>query len=131
MFHRVRRHHTFMVDSSGAVLRGPARPILVYLFFLTGTLIVLDALAFWWIEGDTNPNMKSWFDSLYFTVTTLTGVGFGDIVPITRPGKLLAMLTMLGGTALFVAYTAILASSILEIELRMPERAREQRPNSS
>lgn len=122
MLRRIRSHHTFMVGFSHAVVRSLMRPIFVYLTFLTGTLLVLDATVFWWLEDGLNPRMNGWFDSLYFTVTTLTGVGFGDIVPVTRPGKVLAMLTMLGGTALFVAYTATLASSILETELKLGRR---------
>ena len=127
MLRRIQRHHSFMMSFSGAFARSLVRPIFVYMFFLTGTLIALDSLAFWWIERARNPDMSTLFDAVYFTITTLTGVGFGDVVPVTRLGKVLAMLTMLGGTALFVAYTAVLASSILEIELRMAGRAREPR----
>lgn len=122
MLRTIHGHHRFMLSFSRAVLRGLRRPIFVYLYFATGTLIALVSLAFWGIEHGSNPAMTEWFDALYFTVTTLTGVGFGDVVPVTRLGKVLAMLTMLGGTALFVAYTAVLASSILDIELRMNAR---------
>lgn len=122
MLRTIHGHHRFMLSFSRAVVRGLRRPIFVYLFFATGTLIALLSFAFWAIEREANPGMAHGFDALYFTVTTLTGVGFGDVVPVTRLGKLLAMLTMLGGTALFVAYTAVLASSILDIELRMDGR---------
>lgn len=131
MLRRMKRHHTFMMSFSRAAARGLLRPIFVYLLFATATIIALDTLAFWWVEHAANPKMATGFDALYFTVTTLTGVGFGDIVPVTRSGRVLAMLTMLGGTGLFVAYTAVLASSILDIELRLTGRATQPRDDAS
>ena len=39
-------------------------------------------------EHPTNPSFPNFFVALYFVLTTLTTVGFGDIVPITTEGRL-------------------------------------------
>ncbi len=45
---------------------------------------------------------RSYVDALYFTVTTLTTTGYGDIVPVTPGFKLFAVFVMVVGVALFV-----------------------------
>lgn len=95
-----------------AQLTGPGA---VFLLSCTATAIAVTATLFLWVEREANPLVKSWFDALYMTINTMTGVGYGDIVPVTTGGRTIAMLAMLGGTALFAAYTALVASAILEV----------------
>jgi voltage-gated potassium channel len=40
-------------------------------------------------------------DSLYFTMTVFSTVGFGDIVPLSQLGRVVAMIQMVGDLALF------------------------------
>jgi len=43
-----------------------------------------------------------YFNSLYFSVITLAGIGYGDIAPLTVGGKIVAMVYGLIGVPLFV-----------------------------
>jgi hypothetical protein len=52
--------------------------------------------------GGTPVAMLSASDRLYFSLTTLTSTGFGDIAPIKQPAKTLVVLEQIAGT-LFVA----------------------------
>ena len=47
------------------------------------------------------PTVRSFMDSLYFTVTTLTTTGYGDIVLPGPGGRLLSIVIMIGGVSLF------------------------------
>jgi voltage-gated potassium channel len=116
MIRKVRSHHKFMMSYGRALLTALKRPVLTFLTFMSGSFILLAAALFHLAEAGRNPALASFFDSLYFSVTTMTGVGFGDIVPVTGLGRFVAMGMMLGGTALFVAFTAVLATLLLEIE---------------
>lgn len=49
-----------------------------------------------------NPQITNYIDALYFTVTTLTTTGFGDITLQGSSGRLLAVLIMVVGVALFL-----------------------------
>ncbi len=43
-----------------------------------------------------------YFDSLYFSVITLAGIGYGDIAPLTVGGKVVSMVYWLIGVPLFI-----------------------------
>jgi hypothetical protein len=51
-------------------------------------------------------------DSLYFTLTTFTTVGYGDIAARSQPGRVLAMCQMLGGLLLVGVAAKILAGAV-------------------
>src|SRR3546814_18197640 len=63
-------------------------------------IFVATALVFT-LQYRRNPEIDSYLDALYFTVTTLTTTGFGDITMTGPLGRLLAVGIMLVGVALF------------------------------
>lgn len=93
------------------------RPVFAYLVTLSFTLIAIGSGAFYWFEFGHNDKILSFFDSIYYSVTVMTGVGLGDIAPVTVAGKVVSMIMMLAGTAIFVSFTAVLSAVILEIEM--------------
>ncbi|MEZ5872457.1 MAG: ion channel [Nitratireductor sp.] len=56
----------------------------------------------WVTEARINPDLNTWIDALYFTVTTLTTTGYGDITLKDPLGRLLTVLIMIFGVALFL-----------------------------
>jgi voltage-gated potassium channel len=66
----------------------------VFVFFITALVYVL--------QKNTNPEINSYMDALYFTVTTLTTTGFGDVTLEGDVGRLLAVIIMVFGVALFL-----------------------------
>jgi len=51
----------------------------------------------------------SWLDSLYFCVTTLTTVGFGDLTPHTALGKAFTILYIFIGIGIIIAFITAVA----------------------
>ena len=66
----------------------------VFIFFMSTLVFVLRA--------DHNQDIVGYVDALYFTVSALTTTGFGDIVLTGTIGRLLAVVIMVAGVALFV-----------------------------
>lgn len=64
-------------------------------------VFVTTSLVFVTVFGDQQ-GITGYIDALYFTVSTLTTTGFGDITVTTPGGKLLAVFIMVVGVALFV-----------------------------
>lgn len=50
------------------------------------------------------------FDAIYFSVITLTTVGYGDILPLSMPARMLAMMESLCGTLYVAVFVARLVS---------------------
>lgn len=63
-------------------------------------VIALGTLGFKFIEG------LSLVDAFYFSIVTITTVGYGDIHPSTEPGKILAMVLIISGVGTFLAVVA-------------------------
>ena len=54
------------------------------------------------LQAGRNPEITTINDALYFTVTTLTTTGFGDITLVGESGRLLSVVIMIVGISLFV-----------------------------
>lgn len=71
-----------------------ANNLIVFVFVVTSVV--------WVLESKINPNINTYIDALYFTVTTLTTTGYGDIILQDDLGRLLTILIMVFGVALFL-----------------------------
>ena len=88
----LRRISPFFRKYEDAVLA--AINLFVFVFFTTSVVFAL--------FSDKSAGFDGYVNALYFTVSTLTTTGYGDITPTTTGGKLLAVLIMVVGVALFV-----------------------------
>ena len=86
---------------------GPLLSVLV--IFLT--VLFLGSVAEYLLERDVQPatfgNVPS---ALWWAVVTLTTTGYGDVVPITPLGRMVAALVMICGLGVFGLWTGILAT---------------------
>ena len=88
-------------------------PVFIMLTILGNLLICFFSLIFYLIESQTNSKIKTFMDAIWWGFSTATTTGYGDITPATTPGKLLGILLMLTGMALFAMFTALFAETIL------------------
>lgn len=68
--------------------------LLVFVFVMTALVYVT--------QHKINPGISNYIDALYFTVTALTTTGFGDITLQGTGGRLLSVMILLLGVALFL-----------------------------
>src|SRR6185295_2728691 len=96
--------------TQGRSLTGNDRRIL---FALLAVLIVMGfgAVGFHLIEG------WSILDSLYASTQTVTTVGYGDLAPATRNGRLFAMVFMLAGVGVVLYALTATVHAIVQSEL--------------
>jgi voltage-gated potassium channel len=81
-------------------------------------LAVLDAE-----RSSPDANISDFGDAIWWAVTTMTTVGYGDHYPVTPAGRLVAFGLMIGGIALLGTVTATLASWLVETVAAEKEQA--------
>lgn len=72
----------------------------IFIFFMASLVFVA--------QVDSNDDITTFLDSLYFTLSTLTTTGFWDITVIWQSGKILAILIMIFGTGLFLHLVTVM-----------------------
>jgi voltage-gated potassium channel len=80
------------------------------------TLVSVSTGLIYAAEHEVNPGIPDYFTALYFGLTTLTTVGFGDISPLTFQGRLVVCVTILAGVAIIPAQAASLAEAYLDFQ---------------
>lgn len=93
-----------------AALHASRRKIMVFLSFVLIVQLIMATLMYV-IEGPAN-GFTSIPMSLYWAITTMTTVGFGDVVPKTDLGRALASLMMLLGWGIIAVPTGIVTAQM-------------------
>ena len=85
-----------------------------YAVLITGAVVVGAAAVMSAVEEGSEGNITSFGDALWWAVTTVTTVGYGDTFPVTPVGRGVAALLMVAGIALFGVLTANIATFFIE-----------------
>ena len=101
----LRSGHTMQI-----ALRSSRPKIIVFILSVSLVVIILGTLMYI-IEGQQN-GFDNIPKSIYWSVVTLTTVGYGDVVPITALGKTVAVFIMLLGYAIIAVPTGIVSSEL-------------------
>ncbi len=94
------------------------RNLLLSIIALIFILCLVGAFLFSLIELSANPALNSFGEALWWVVVSITTVGYGDIVPVTPFGRMLAALIIFTGVALFSMFTAIISSIFVTQKLK-------------
>jgi voltage-gated potassium channel len=90
-----------------AALKASAHKIAVFIFGVLSLVVLLGTIMYV-VEGPEN-GYTSIPQSIYWTIVTLTTVGYGDITPHTYLGKFIACVVMLCGYAIIAVPTGIVS----------------------
>ena len=73
-------------------------------------MLLFSSWAAYIAEHPTNPGFATFGDSLWWGIVTLTTVGYGDIVPETKEGRVAGVFLMMTGVATLGIISGTLAS---------------------
>ena len=96
-------------------------------FGFTGAIVLTGGLAFRIVEPDSTTNLE---DALWWSLVTLSTVGYGDITPTSTGGHLVAACIIIAGIGVFGYLAGFMASLLVSSDeqhmLRTLERIEEQ-----
>jgi voltage-gated potassium channel len=93
-----------------AVLKNERRALLAALLVVT-ILLVLESGIMFVLEREAQPQaFASVPHAMWWSIVTIATVGYGDVTPVTLPGRVFAGVVMILGIAMFAAPAGILAS---------------------
>ena len=100
----------------GAAVRSKSSQLLTAIAALLLILVIAASLMFF-AESEAQPDkFTSIPAAMWWSVVTLTTVGYGDTVPVTITGRLLAAVIAVMGIGLFALPAAILSAGLLEAD---------------
>ena len=89
-----------------------SRPKIAVFIFGVLSLVALEGTLMYILEHGYNPQFSSIPESMYWGIVTVTTVGYGNIVPVTVMGKMVASLMMMTGFAIIAVPTGIVSAEL-------------------
>ncbi len=100
-----------------------AREELILFGFVAIILLYLSAVGIYYFERAAQPEeFGSVLHSLWWAVTTLTTVGYGDMYPVTAGGKLFTFIVLMIGLGIVAIPTGLFASALTKVRDEEQER---------
>ncbi len=96
-------------------LKGEETFSILFLFLI---VVVGSSIGIYLLENKINSAFKSIGDALWFTIVTLSTVGYGDKTPVSAQGKLFGVIMMFFGVAITGTVSGKIASYLVERQLK-------------
>ena len=95
---------------------------LIYLLMASGIAIFVGTMIMYNLEsGVENSKMKTVLDALWWCIATVTTVGYGDVVPVTRLGRIVAIIYMFFGITLIAILLAVVTNTFYKKRIEKQE----------
>jgi voltage-gated potassium channel len=97
------------------IFRNRIEGTLSSVFVLAFLILVFSSISILQFEDAPNSNIRTAEDAIWWSYSTMTTVGYGDIYPVTTEGRIIAMILMTVGVGLFGTFTAIISSKFMNL----------------
>jgi voltage-gated potassium channel len=110
--------HAFSREERRNLVRDVLENRSQYAAIITGALALIvmasaSVLVLQFERQSPHANIKSGWDALWYSIVTITTVGYGDFYPVTLGGRITAIFVMLMGVGIIGALASILASVLV------------------
>lgn len=85
----------------------------MWLLVAWSAVMLLCSVALYAAENGVNKAITGPLDALWWGLTTMTTVGYGDVIPTTSEGRIAAAVLMILGIGLYSAITATITSFLI------------------
>jgi voltage-gated potassium channel len=93
----------------------PSKTKLDYATVVLLLALIIGSFLFYIVETGVNPEVPNYESAMWFAIVSMATVGYGDIVPVTGTGRIIAVLLILTGIGYLSLVTATLAYSFIDL----------------
>ncbi len=93
----------------------PSKTKLDYATVILLLVLIIGSFIFFIVERSVNPEVPNYESAVWFSIISMTTVGYGDIVPVTLIGRILGVIIILTGMGYVSLVTATLAYSFIDL----------------
>ena len=106
--------YTRRIQNMLSILASKKFELLTLLMF-SSTLIFLSTVLIYIVEAkNPHTHIETPYDAFYWAIVTISTVGFGDVVPVSDMGRLIAIITILLSVAVLAFATSIIISAFTQ-----------------
>jgi len=85
------------------------------LFIFASIIIFVSSVLIYMVEANApNSSIETFYEAIYWSIVTISSVGYGDITPVSDEGKLVAMVVIVSGIAVLAFTTSLVVSGFNE-----------------
>jgi voltage-gated potassium channel len=92
------------------VFRNRSRGTVSLVAIITCLILIFSSISILIVEKDPTSNIKTAQDAVWWSLVTVTTVGYGDKFPVTTEGRVIGVILMFVGVGMFGTFTAYVAS---------------------
>lgn len=97
--------------------------LLFYFLFSAAGVVILGSVLIFVVESSQeNSEINSMLDALWWTVATVTTVGYGDVVPVSNIGKVIAIVYMFFGIGILAMFLSVLSTNFYKKRFEKEEK---------
>jgi voltage-gated potassium channel len=100
----------------------------IFLFIASGLIILLGTFVMYTVESQVpHSKIKTILDALWWCVATVTTVGYGDIVPVSNIGRIVALFYMFFGISMIAILVSVITNTFYKRRFEKEEREERER----
>jgi voltage-gated potassium channel len=115
-----------LTKSASSVREYPSKTKLDYATFILLMVLIIGSYFFFVVERGVNPGVSNYESAMWFSIVSMATVGYGDIVPYTNIGRIIAVIIILTGMGYVSLVTATLAYSFIDLFRKESRKASEK-----
>ncbi len=108
-----------------AVFKDKLRGSVWSVVFSASLLVVFSSVSVLVCERQPESNIKTAEEALWWSMATITTVGYGDKFPVTTEGRVIGVILMVGGVSMFGCLSGLAASFFLGTQQKKPSEIKE------
>lgn len=102
--------------------------LVIAVFYIFATALIMFNVEMYRELPDGSFAFNTFLDALYWSTTTLTTIGYGDIYPVSDAGKIITIISSIFGVAIIALPTGVITAGYLD-ELKKRRKELEEKDN--